>query len=79
MAVYSDSWNENGKYWKFGQATMYVMPEIPVAIIGSQFVYDLDLGGYVFGFVFKDGAYKVTAPHPATAFSPDRLAALSTR
>ena len=79
LAVYSDSWNEEGKLWKFGQATMYLMPEVPAVIIGSQFVYDLDLGGYVYGFVFKDGGYKVTPPHPATAFSPDAFAALSTR
>ncbi|HEY2444147.1 MAG TPA: DUF1329 domain-containing protein, partial [Rhizomicrobium sp.] len=45
LAVYSDSWNGSGKLWKFGQATMYLMPEIPAVIIGSQFVYDLDLGG----------------------------------
>jgi Protein of unknown function (DUF1329) len=79
LAVYSDSWNEDGKLWKFGQATMYLMPDVPAVILGSQFVYDLDLGGYVYGFVFKDGAYKITAPHPATTFSPDALAALSTR
>ncbi len=79
LAVYSDSWNEDGKLWKFGQATMYLMPDVPVVILGSQFVYDLDLGGYVYGFVFKDGGYKITAPHPATTFSPDALAARSTR
>jgi hypothetical protein len=33
----------------------------------------------VYGFAFKDGAYKLTGPHPATMFSPDSLAALSTR
>ncbi len=79
LAVYSDSWNEDGKLWKFGQATMYLMPDVPAVILGSQFVYDLDLGGYVYGFVFKDGGYRITAPHPATTFSPDALAALSTR
>jgi hypothetical protein len=79
LAVYSDSWNEDGKLWKFGHATMYLMPDAPAMILGSQFVYDLDLGGYVYGFVFKDGAYKITAPHPATVYSPDAFAALSTR
>lgn len=79
LAVYSDSWNEDGKLWKFGQATMYLLPEAPAVILGSQFVYDLDLGGYVYGFAFRDGGYKLTAPHPATTFSPDSLAALSTR
>ncbi|MEI9932554.1 MAG: DUF1329 domain-containing protein [Rhizomicrobium sp.] len=79
LAVYSDSWNEDGKLWKFGQATMYLMPEVPATILGSQFVYDLDLGGYVYGFVFKDGAYKITAPHPASLFSPDALAGSATR
>jgi hypothetical protein len=79
LAVYSDSWDEDGKLWKFGQGTMYTMPEVPAVILGSQFVYDFDLGGYVYGFVFDDGAYKVTAPHPASVFSPDALAAQSTR
>jgi hypothetical protein len=79
LAVYSDSWNEEGKLWKFGQATMYLMPDIPAVILGSQFVYDLDLGGYVYGFVFKDGSYRITAPHPAAMFSPDAFAAISTR
>jgi hypothetical protein len=79
FAVYSDSWNENGKLWKFGEATMYLIPEVPAVIIGSQFVYDFDLGGYVYGFVFKDGGYKVTAPHPISTYSPDAFAALSTR
>jgi hypothetical protein len=55
------------------------MPEIPAVILGSQFVYDLDLGGYVYGFVFKDGSYRITAPHPAAMFSPDAFAAISTR
>ena len=29
FAVYSDSWNEQGKLWKFGQGTMYLMPDVP--------------------------------------------------
>ena len=81
MAVYSDSWNENGRLWKFGQATMYLMPEIPAVIIGSQFVYDLDLGGYVYGFAFNDEPlpYKVTAPHATALFTPASLAARAVR
>jgi hypothetical protein len=81
MAVYSDSWNESGKLWKFGQATMYLMPEIPAVILGSQFVYDLDLGGYVFAFAFNNEAnsYKVTAPHPDSLFTPQSLAARAVR
>ena len=81
MAVYSDSWNDSGKFWKFGQATMYLMPEIPAVIIGSQFVYDLDIGGYVFAFAFNDepDTYKVTAPHSASLFTPESLAARAVR
>jgi hypothetical protein len=81
MAVYSDSWNEEGKYWKFGQATMYAMPDVPAVILGSQFIYDLDLGGYVFAFAFNDepAQYKVTAPHPAALFTPESLAARAVR
>jgi len=81
MAVYSDSWDEAGKLWKFGHATMYLMPDVPAIIIGSQFVYDLQLGGYAYGFAFngETSAYKVTAPHPATLFTPDSLSARSVR
>ena len=81
MAVYSDSWDEAGKLWKFGQASMYLMPDLPAIVVGSQFVYDLQLGGYAYGFAFNDEpfAYKVTAPHPATLFTPDSLSARSVR
>ena len=43
---------------------MYLMPEIPAIVLGSQFVYDFELGGYVYGFAFngENSAYKVTAP-----------------
>jgi hypothetical protein len=81
LAVYSDSWDSSGRLWKFGQATMYLMPDVPAVIIGSQFVYDLVLGGYVFGFAFNDQpvSYKVTAPHPASLFTPQSLAARAVR
>jgi hypothetical protein len=81
FAVYSDSWDEEGRLWKFGHATMYLMPELPAVILGSQFVYDLVLGGYVYGFAFNGDAsqYKVTPPHPESALTPATLAAESTR
>ncbi len=81
MAVYSDSWDDQGRYWKFGQATMYLMPDVPAVVIGSQFVYDLQLGGYVYGFAFngEPTAYKVTPPHPSSLFTPDSLSAHSVR
>lgn len=81
MAVYQDSWDDSGAYWKFAHATMYLMPDVPAVVIGSQFVYDLQLGGYVYGFAFRDGpdGYKVTAPHPASLFTPDSLSARSVR
>ena len=34
-------WDDAGRLWKFGQATMYLIPDVPAVIIGSQFVYDL--------------------------------------
>jgi len=81
MAVYSDSWDEAGRLWKFGQATMYGMADVPATVVGSQFVYDLQLGGYAFGFAFNGeaSAYKVTPPHPVTLFTPDSLSARSVR
>ncbi len=50
-------------------------------ILGSQFVYDFELGGYVYGFAFNDepAAYKVTPPHPASLFTPDSMSARSVR
>lgn len=81
MAVYSDSWDDSETLWKFGEATMYLMPDVPAVILGSQFVYDLALGGYVYGFAFNDQAeaYKVTAPHPASLFTPQSMAARAVR
>lgn len=81
LAVYSDSWDDSGGFWKFGEATMYLMPEIPALIIGSQFVYDLELGGYAYSFAFNDQpeSYKVTAPHPASLFTPESMAARAVR
>jgi hypothetical protein len=60
---------------------MYLMPEIPAVILGSQFVYDLVLGGYVYGFAFngESSGYKVTAPHTEAAFTPAIFAAQAVR
>lgn len=81
FAVYSDSWDQDGRLWKFGQGTMYLMPDVPAVILGSQFVYDLELGGYVYSFAFngEPSAYKVTAPHDAALFTPDSMSARSVR
>ena len=81
LAVYSDSWDDAGKYWKFAHATTYLMPDVPAVIIGSQFVYDLALGGYVYSFAFNDqpDSYKVTPPHPASLFTPQSMAARAVR
>ena len=50
-------------------------------ILGSQFVYDLTLGGYAYDFVFQDGpqGYHQTPPHPAATFEPTTLAARALR
>jgi hypothetical protein len=81
LAVYSDAWDEQGKLWKFGQGTMYLMPDVPAVIMGSQFDYDFELGGYAYSFAFNAAAqaYKVTSPHPASLFSPESLSARSVR
>lgn len=81
FAVYSDSWDESGRLWKFGEGTMYLMPEVPAVVLGSQFVYDLALGGYVYGFAFngQPQGYKVTPPHPAALFTPQSMAARAVR
>jgi len=75
FAVYAESWDDAGKLWKFGHATMYLVPDLPAVILGSQFIYDLTLGGYVYGFAFNGDPiqYKVTPPHPAAALGPDAM------
>jgi hypothetical protein len=77
QAVYSDEWDEDGKLWKFGHATMYLMPDVPAVVVGTQFVYDLVLGGYAADFVFAGDRvqYKVTGPHSPYIFSAQGLAA----
>ncbi len=81
FAVYADSWDESGRLWKFAHGTMYLMPDVPAVILGSQFVYDLLLGGYVFGFAFNGEPvpYRITAPHPEATFRPQSLAARAVR
>jgi hypothetical protein len=77
MALYAEAWDEAGHLWKFSHATMMSLPAVPATIIGGQFVYDLLQGGYVYDFALGGpGDYlRVTAPHGASAFDPDRLAA----
>lgn len=81
LALYSDSWDQQGRLWKFALGTTYLMPDVPALILGSELVYDLELGGYVLSFAFDDhdGGYKITAPHPANLLTPEWLSAHSTR
>jgi hypothetical protein len=81
FVVYSESWDDEGRLWKVGHATMYLMPDVPAVIVGAQFVYDLLAGAYVYAFAFNDAPthYKVTAPHPPAMLSPDGLAAEAAR
>lgn len=76
FVVYSESWDEDGKLWKFGHGTMYLVPDLPAVILGSQFVYDLLDGGYAYSFAFNGDPvqYKVTPPHTAAALSPEAMA-----
>lgn len=81
LVLYSDSWDEEGRLWKFGHATTYLMPETPALILGSHFVYDLVLGGYVYSFAFNEepDGYRITAPHSADLFTPEAFAAQAVR
>ena len=76
LVEYSEAWDEDGKLWKFGQATMTLRPEIPAVIIGAQFMYDLLQGGYCMDFAFggAGGYYRVTARHADDLFSAGALA-----
>jgi hypothetical protein len=77
FAFYEDEWDEHGRLWKFGHGTGLVLPDVPAVILGSQFIYDLLQGGYVFSFALNGpgGFYKVTAPHGGAVFSAESLAA----
>ena len=80
IAAYAESWDEDGKLWKFGEATMMVLPALPAVIGGSTFVYDLLQGGYCFDFVMSPAAkYVITPQHRADLFGPEALAADSLR
>lgn len=81
FAVYSDSWDDKGNLWKFGQGTPYLMPDVPAVILGSQFIYDFDVGGYMLGFAFNNepGQYRITAPHAPATFTPESMAAHAVR
>jgi hypothetical protein len=74
FAVYAESWDEDGRLWKFGHATMYMMPELPAVVQGSTILYDLENGGYVLAFAFNGGALVATQPHAASVFEPETLA-----
>lgn len=79
--VYCDAWDDEGRLWKFSQALMYVVPDLPAVVPASQFVYDLIGGGYVLAFAFNDEAvqYKLTPPHRESEYSPETLAAEGVR
>ena len=81
FAVYAESWDDAGHLWKFGHGTMYLVPDLPAVVLGSQFIYDLTLGGYVYGFAFNGDPiqYKVTAPHPAATLGPEAMVNAGTR
>lgn len=79
--VYSDAWDTDGRLWKFSHATMYLVPELPAVVLGSQFTYDLQGGGYVFSLVFNEepAQYRLSPRHRENDFSPDTLAAEGVR
>ena len=80
LVVYAESWDEDGKFWKFGEATMLVLPKLPAVIGGSTFVYDLLQGGYCYDFVLSPSAdYTVTPMHDPDVFGPESMAADSLR
>ncbi len=81
LVEYSEAWDENGKLWKFGHATMTLRPEIPAVIIGAQYIYDLLQGGYCYDFTFggAGGYYRVTGMHRPEMFDADALAAEALR
>jgi hypothetical protein len=76
FAVYSDQWDADGKLWKFSHGTMYLVPDLPAIVLASEFIYDLQAGGYVFAFAFNNerDPFKLVPPHSAHDFAPETLA-----
>jgi len=72
FAVYSDSWDEKGRLWKFGHGTMYLVPEFARGRIGQPVCLRPSLGGYVYGFAFNDEPvqYKITRRIPRVPSRP---------
>ena len=81
FAVYADAWDADGRLWKFSHGTMYLVPDLPAVVLGSEFIYDLQGGGYVFAFAFNNQrtSFTLTPPHNASDFAPETLAAQGTR
>jgi len=81
FAAYSDAWDDEGRLWKFSHGTMYLVPDLPAVVLGSEFIYDLIGGGYIFAFAFNDQPvqFKLTAPHKPSDFTPEMLAAVGER
>jgi hypothetical protein len=76
FAVYSDQWDADGKLWKFSHGTMYLVADLPAVVLASEFIYDLQAGGYVFAFAFNNerDPFKLVPPHSAHDFAPETLA-----
>jgi hypothetical protein len=81
FAAYCDAWDDQGRLWKFSHGTMYLVPDLPAVVLGSEFIYDLLDGGYIFAFAFNGEAeqLKLTPPHKPSDFTPDALAAIGQR
>ena len=77
LAVYADAWDAGGRLWKFSQGMMDFMPQIPAIILGSQLVYDLPYHAYLLDFSYSrpGGRFRLSAAHPASAFTPEGMAA----
>lgn len=81
FAVYCDAWDADGRLWKFSHGTMYLVPDLPAVVLGSEFIYDLQGGAYVLAFTFNDEPvqFKLTSPHSPSEFAPETLAAEGVR
>jgi Protein of unknown function (DUF1329) len=81
FAVYSDAWDDQGRLWKFSHGTMYLVPDLPAVVLGSEFIYDLIDGGYIYAFAFNDQTiqFKQTPPHKPSDFSAETLASIGQR
>jgi len=81
ICVLGDRWDANGQLWKTLWSQVFVAPDMPALVLGSNGFNDLVSGAAFAGQLFngKSSQIALKARRPASYFSPDALAGDSVR